>query len=447
MFESTPHSGAGRKTVHLEAGQIVEGTILAISGGLVILDIGSSADATLDFNEVSDQKLKVGDRFKATVKNPRKDGPELTVSLGRGGGAINTAQLELALEGGTPVSGTVTASNKGGFSVDLAGVRAFCPISQIDSGYVNEPEAFVGQTLDFQILEIREGGRNVVVSRKKLLQDERRKAEDVLAEGLRPGALVEGAVKSTVRHGAIIDLGRLEGFIPLAELSRARINSAEDVVTVGETVKAQILSVERTEKGMSIRLSLKALEAPTETSNVQKDEILLGKVVKHVGSGVIVATGKGEGLVPTRELALAPGADHRRSYPIDTELKVVVVNRDSSGKVRFSVDRVAQVEERNNFREFAQGRSDASSENVTQMGSLGDLMAQKFPALKIAQAKAKIETSKAAASTLTAASTPVTAQTPATAQTPDVEVKKTGALPPSQKPPRQEHLGIKRRQK
>lgn len=442
MFESEPASGGGRRTVSLEAGQIVEGTILAISGGLVILDIGGTADATLDFNEVGDQKLKVGDRLKATVKNPRKDGPELTVSLGRGGASINTAQLELALEGGTPVTGTVTAANKGGFSVDLAGIRAFCPISQIDSGYVNEPEAFVGQTLDFQILEIREGGRNVVVSRKKLLQDERRKSEDLLAEGLRPGALVEGMVKSTVRHGAIIDLGGLEGFIPISELSRARISSPEDVVTVGETVKAQVLTVERTDKGMSIRLSLKALVAPSESEQVQKDEILTGKVVKHVGNGLIVATGKGEGLVPTRELSLAPGADHRRSYPVDMELRVVVVNRDSNGKVRFSVDKVAQVEERNNFREFAQGRGEGASEGPAPMGSLGELMAQKFPELKKAKAQAAPPKAQAAPPKTQTAPQAPPAQ-PASAQA--TSTQPTAKATPNKAAQNKEHLGVKRR--
>jgi hypothetical protein len=93
-----------------------------------------------------------------------------------------------------------------------------------------------------------------------------------------------------------------------------------------------------------------------------------------------VATSKGEGLVPTRELSLAPGADHRRTYPVDTELRVVVVSRDSrSGKVRFSVQKVAQVEERNNYREFHKGNDQQDSSSA--MGSLGELMAKKFPGL------------------------------------------------------------------
>jgi small subunit ribosomal protein S1 len=304
--------------------------------------------------------------------------------------------LELALAGGTPVTGTVTASNKGGFNVDVAGIRAFCPISQIDLSYVRDPEIYVGQTLDFQVMEIKEGGRNVVVSRRKLLQDERRQAESELMSRLAPGALVTGTIKSTVRSGAIVDLGGVEGFIPISELARARVELAEDVVSIGETVQAQVLSVEQNDKGLSIRLSLKALAAPLAEKQVEKDEILVGKVIKHVPAGVIVSTEKGEGLVPTRELSLPPGADHRRMYALDTELRVVVVSRDpTSGKLRFSVGRVAEVEERNNYREF--GKADASKSNAS-MGSLGELMSKKFPKLAAQAKSAPAEAPKSAAS-------------------------------------------------
>lgn len=441
MFEASP-AGANRKTVRLEAGQQVEGTVLALSGGLVVLDIGTSADATLDITELDDRVVKVGDRLRATVKIPHQDGPILTLSIGRGGTAVDAATLKLALEGGTPVSGTITASNKGGYSVDVSGVRAFCPISQIDVNYVNDPEAFVGQTLDFQVLEIKEGGRNVVLSRRKLLLDERRQAEDQVAETLAVGAVVEGTVRSTNRHGAVVELGGVEGFIPISELSRARVERPEDVVNIGEAVTAQVLSITRGDKGLSIRLSLKALETASNEAVPAQDEILAGKVVKHVPNGLIVSTPKGEGLVPTRELSLAPGADHRRSYPVDTELRVVVVSRDpTSGKVRFSVGRVAQVEERNNYREFNQGEK--PTRGASSMGSLGELMSQKFPDLA---AQAKTASPKPA----TEPKTPERQSAPPTAApAPETKAKavEEEAKAPGEKKPGQEHLGVRRRQK
>lgn len=447
IFESTAKAGTARRASRLEAGQSVEGTILAISGGLVVVDIGSSADATLDFTEVIDQKLKVGDRLQAIVSNPRSDGAILTLSLGRGGGAVSGAALQLAQQSGTPVSGTITASNKGGYTVEISGVRAFCPISQIDSNYVNDPEVYVGQSFDFLITEFKEGGRNIVVSRRRLLEDERRQAEDRLVETIAPGDIVDGVVKATIRHGALIDLSGVEGFVPMAELARARVESAEDVVTVGEKVTAQVLSVERGDHGLNIRLSLRALAPPGEEEEKQapaKDEILAGKVVKHTGNGVIVATTKGEGLVPTRELALAPGADHRRSYPVDTELRVVVVSRDSrSGKARFSVQKVAQVEERNNFREFHKGSDlkDASS----NMGSLGELMAKKLPELTREAAR---EVARPAPQPTPATKPTPTAKAPAIAAKP---IEKSAApVAPNDPPATSAHAdrdGIKRRRK
>jgi small subunit ribosomal protein S1 len=384
MFEQS--SGAQvRKAARLSPGDKVEGTVLEISGGLVILDIGGSADATMDLLEFEERPIKVGDKVRATVENPRTDGPVLTLALGKGGSGINTETLTRAMEGGTPVSGTVTASNKGGFTVEVSGVRAFCPISQIDSSYVNEPEIFVGQTFDFLVTEVREGGRNVVLSRRKLLDDERRHNEEALVAALSVGAIVSGSVKKTVRQGAVIDLGGAEGFIPISEISHARIDTPEDVVSIGETVETKVISIETTDKGLSIRLSLKALSSAPKAEEVGKDEILTGKVIKHVPHGLIVQTPKGEGLVPTRELSLAPGADHRRSYPVDMELQVVVVHRDAtSGKLRFSVDKVAQVEERNNFRQFGGGGKNSKD---TTLGSLGDVMMKKMSALSAKAAK------------------------------------------------------------
>jgi small subunit ribosomal protein S1 len=375
MFESTPGASRQRQTAHVTAGQRIEGTVLGISAGLVSVDIGGSADATIELIEFDQKVVKVGDRIVATVAEARWEGSRLTLSLGRGGGAVSADVLRLASESGTPVTGTVSAVVKGGFSVDIAGVRAFCPISQIDLTYVSTPEVYVGQTLDFRVVEFKEGGRNVVVSRRRLL-DEQRKADRVaLAQNLHAGSVVTGTVQSINKHGIIVDIGGLDGFIHISELSRSRVSGPEDVAQIGETVTAQVLSVEQGERGLSVRLSLKALApAATPPAGPPPDQVVAAEVVRHVGNGLIVATAHGEGLVPTRELALPPGADHRRTYPVGRKLDVVLVHRDAaSGRLRFSVDRVEDVVERNNFRDFGQQAQKAGA-----LGSLGELMAAKF---------------------------------------------------------------------
>lgn len=389
MFESSLTPGqAKRSGVRLEPGARVEGTVLEISGGLVILDIGAAADATIDLAEFHDQAIKIGDRVRAIVKNARADAPELTLALGRGGSSLTLSSLQLAHDSGTPVSGTVTAGVKGGFTVDINGNRAFCPISQIDTAYVNDVELYVGQTFEFRIIEFKEGGRNLVVSRKALLEQERRAATEELLQRLSPGQTIQGTVKTLIRHGAVIDLGGAEGFIHISELARSRVEKPEDVLQIGETVETQVLAVESTERGPNIRLSLKALLAPSAGPSAAVEEILDGKVSRHLSHGLIVSTEKGEGFVPLRELSLPPGADARRAYPVDHELRVVVVNRDAeTGKLRLSVTRVAQVEERQNYREFNQSAPGGASSS--SLGSLGALLAEKWGHLAAPAASSK----------------------------------------------------------
>lgn len=377
MFESSAQSSARSRTQRIEVGKEVEGTVLAISGGLVVMDIGATADATIDLNEFNDREIRVGDKIRATVKNARKDGPQLTLALGRGGTQVSSAHLERAFETKTPVNGTVSASVKGGFSVEVGGSRTFCPISHIDQGYVTEPEAYVGRTFDFLVLEFKEGGRSIVVSRKLLLEQQRRAQRDELLGNLSEGMVVSGTVKSTSKHGVVIDLGGIDGFAHISELSRSRVERPEDVVSVGESVSVKVLSIEKTDRGPSVKVSIKALTPAAQAHEGPKaeiEEILVGKVARHVPNGVIVSTEKGEGLVPHRELDLAPSADPKRAYPQGHELRIVVVSRDpESGKMRFSVSRVSEVEERKNYREFHAGPSGGKG-----LGSLGSVLGEKL---------------------------------------------------------------------
>lgn len=378
MFESASSAGDPRSRKRLSAGEVVEGRVIAISGGSVFLDVGVQADGQIDLAEFVDRPIQVGDVVRATVVSPSPDGPRLTLSLGRGGSAVDVSTLQLARESGTPVNGLVTKAVKGGLSVEIGSTRAFCPASQIERGYVENLESYVGQHLDFKVTEVKEEGRNVILSRRALLDDQRRVAEQELLSNLEVGMNVAGTVKAVLRHGAVIDLGGAEGFVHVSELSRQRVERVEDVLQIGENVEAQVLSLEQTDKGLSIRLSVKALSPAEAAPTPEKDEILEGEVVRHVSGGLIVRTAKGEGMVPVRELDLPPGADHRRSYPLGRKLEVVLVARDpASGRLRFSVGQVAGVEERRNYREF----SKQPSQKGGSLGSLGDLLAGKLAAV------------------------------------------------------------------
>jgi len=369
--------GAGAAARRLRQGEVVEARVLTIAGDTVFVDVGTPGDGRIPRAELLDAKgnlaVAVGDTLRATVVDTRPDGPVLTVSLGRGG-SVDVSSLELARESGAAVAGEVKKAVKGGLEVSVGGVHAFCPASHVELGFTAELEHYVGQTLDFRVLEIREGGRSVIVSRRALLEERRREATREIREKLVPGADVEGTVHSFGKHGAVIDLGGVEGFVHLSEIAPHRVERPEDVLKLGESVSARVLSVEETPKGLRVRLSLKALKSEQPPPAIAPDEVLKGTVTGHNNGGLLVSTAKGEGFLPLRELGLPPGADHRRAYPPGKEVSVVVTSK-AGGKLRFSATQVSQVEERQNYRAYSSGGQKASTGSL---GSLGDLLRDKL---------------------------------------------------------------------
>ena len=371
LLEESMKGGKGAPR-RLRNGDVVEGKVIQIGSDSVFLDIAATQDARIPRAELQDAegnvRIKLGEVLRATVVDANADNPLLAVSLGRGG--IDLGQLRTALETGAAVSGKVTRAVKGGLEVDVGGIRAFCPASQIELGYAEDLQAYEGQTLELRVLEIKDSGRSVVVSRKALLELERRGREEALRETLVPGADLEGTVTSLSRHGAIVDVGGIDGFVHVSELAHRRVDKAEDVVNVGDRVQVRVIGVEQGDRGLRVRLSVKARVAAADVPAPAVDEVLDATVVKTTGGGIIVSTAKGDGLVPLAELGLAPSADHRRAFPVGKVLKVVLAQRDPSrGRLRFSAVGVARVEERQNYRDFgAAGAAGAS------FGSFGDLL-------------------------------------------------------------------------
>ncbi|MCC6214225.1 MAG: S1 RNA-binding domain-containing protein [Polyangiaceae bacterium] len=357
-------------------GQVVEGRVVQVDGESVFVDIGGKAEARLPRREMEDARgrssVAPGDLVRATVRAVVEGAIELTVASSRLEHA-DTAALELARDAGTRLEVKVTKAVKGGVEVDVGGTRAFCPASQLEIGHAGELEPWVGRTLEVRILEVRDAGRSVVVSRRAVLEAERAEREATLRETLVAGAEVEGTVSSLGRHGVLVDLGGVEGFAHVSELGPGRVERIEDAVKVGEVVRARILSVKDGQRGLDVRVSLRAA-GEAAASAPEPDEVLEGTVTRHSTFGLFVATPKGEGLVPLSELGLAPSSDPRRAYPVGGALPVVLLSRDArNGRLRFSARNVARVEERRNFREFAAGTAQAST-----LGSLGDVLRRKL---------------------------------------------------------------------
>jgi len=380
LLEASLAEDARAGARRLRRGQVVTGTVIQISEDSVFVDVGTKAEAQIERHELEDRdgklKVAVGDSIKATVAQPEgRSGPKLVVSLGRGSADVST--LQLALESGTPVEGEVLAAVKAGLEVDVGGVRAFCPASQIDLGYTAQLEQFVGQTHFFKVLEVRDAGRSVVLSRRAVLAQEQEMRAHELAKRLEKGTELDGIVHSIKPYGVFVDIGGIHGLVHVSELSHTRVSRPEDAVSVGERVRVKVLSVEEPVSGkprdLKVSLSMKALTTPPEPQDLEVDEIISATVTKVESFGAFVDTPAGSGLVPNRELGLSQGTDPRRAFPVGTQVDVILLSREpGSGKMRFSIQAVAAAQERRDYRDFTRGKSRGSS-----LGSLGDLLRDK----------------------------------------------------------------------
>jgi len=236
-----------------------------------------------------------------------------------------------------------------------------------------EPFVKPGMLLEATVVDPRPDGPRFSVSRRAFLEEQRRAAQAEAAARVVSGAELEGTVTGFNRHGAVVDLDGVEGFVHLSELAWRRVERAEDAVQLGERVRVRVLSVEESERGPRVRLSLRALQAPDPATAPAPEEVLRAKVVASVGGGITVTTAKGDGFVRLAELGLPPGADHRRAFPPGKELDVVLVT-NAGGRLRFSATQVARVEERRNFRDYSTG----ASAPQTSFGHLGDLLRERL---------------------------------------------------------------------
>ncbi|MFO0577694.1 MAG: S1 RNA-binding domain-containing protein [Polyangia bacterium] len=332
-----------------EMGALVQGEIVQIGAEFAFLDIGGKAEAMISLDELRGEdgqlSARVGDKIEGHVVSVagKEGGLVISGRLQRGAGLSD--QLRQAHEQGTPVQGLVTGANKGGLDVDLGGVRAFLPSSQIELRYCQDPSIYLGRALTLRVTRLNEESRSVVVSRRAVLEVEQRGLYEQNRARLAVGARFNGTVVSTQEPTALVDLGGLDGALPMHELQTAARNAgrSEDSIKVGQRVEVEVLRLDEVPEGsdhlhhsfqgnLRITLALKGLLADPLDEALQtlgERQRLTGRVVRLEPFGAFVELAPGvEGLVHISAMAERHITHPREILSLGQELQVTVVSLD-----------------------------------------------------------------------------------------------------------------------
>ena len=305
LLKASTETG-GRK---LFPGDKVSGKVLKISKDTIFVDLGGKSEGIADIQEFMDREgnltVKQGDWVEMRVASIR-DGIRLTKGMKvQGPDALDI--LREAKENIIPVEGRVSGVVKGGFQIDLSGIRAFCPLGQIDLRFCEKPEDHVGARYPFRIIEIKEKGKNIIVSRRVLLQEEQEKKSKETLARLKPDLECEGKVTKVTDFGAFIDIGGIEGMVHISEISHGRINHPSEILKPGQPVKVKVMKVETDREGRpKISLSIKALEPDSWEKGLEFEEgqIIQGKVSRLTDFGAFIEVAPGvDGLVHISEIS------------------------------------------------------------------------------------------------------------------------------------------------
>lgn len=335
------------------AGKKVSGKILSIGEEWIFVDLGTKSEARIAAAELKDAEgnltVNEGDTLEATVTGTDPEtGALLLKRKGGGGGKGKRAaevvpEIRQAYENGLPVEGLVTGLNKGGAEVQLYGMRAFCPLSQLDLRYVEDPQRFVGQKLQFKVNRLEEGNRggrgpNIVLSRRQLLEEEQQSKAAETREKLQVGATLTGRVTSLTTYGAFIDLGGIEGMLHVSEIGHSRTSHPQDVFKVGDEVEVQVIKIEKgkdEKRPERISLSRRSLERDPwndAASRFPEGTETTGRVMRMESFGAFVELAPGlEGLVHISEMGAGRRLNHsREAVQQGQEVQVRVLGVDTT---------------------------------------------------------------------------------------------------------------------
>ena len=356
----------------LEPGKKIEATILQIGKDWTFLDVGQKGEGVLAtaelLNNDGEIQYAAGDIISAYFLS--RAGGELRFTTKVGGSGSGTEQLENAYQGGIPVDGTIEKEIKGGFEVKLAGsVRAFCPFSQTGLRQA-EPADLIGQSLSFKITQFSERGRNIVVSHRAILDEEREQLRVSLRGKLKEGMVVKGTVTNIRDFGAFLDIGGIEGLLPISEISYGRIDNIEEVLTIGQELEVAVKRIDWDNNKFSFSLRDTQADPWNKVGSIyQVGKQYSGKISRLAQFGAFVTLEEGiDGLLHISKLGEGKRIRHPQDVVSVGQQVQVVVEKIDQEERRISLALAGQ---QNDFEETSYSDQPVSS---TGLGTLGDLL-------------------------------------------------------------------------
>jgi small subunit ribosomal protein S1 len=295
----------------INEGEVVHGTVVRVDKDEVLVDIGYKSEGVIPVAELTIRRsvnpadeVSVGEEIDALVLTKEDAEGRLILSKKRARFELAWKKIEAAAESGEPVNGKVIEVVKGGLILDL-GVRGFLPASLVDIRRVQDLDEFLGRELRCKVIELNRSRNNVVLSRRAVLEDERKEMRQAILDRLSPGDVIEGQISNIVDFGAFVDLDGMDGLIHISELSWSHVNHPSEVLDIGQTVKVKVLDIDRERQRISLGLKQTQTDPWQQVvDSYREQDVVEGRVAKVVTFGAFVEILPGvEGLVHISELA------------------------------------------------------------------------------------------------------------------------------------------------
>jgi small subunit ribosomal protein S1 len=330
MFE------ASVKARQFTRGQEIEGTIVGFGPKVAFINVGGKGEAEIDLAELKDAdgdiEVSIGDRIQARVVST---GGGIVLSRKGVRNAATQRELEDAFRAGVAVEGKVEKAVKGGYEVRIARERAFCPLSQIDVARTTDPAVHEGKTYAFRVIEYKNGGKDVVLSRRKHLEEAQRASAAEVRRAIVPGAVLSGRVASVLDFGAFIDLGGgIQGLLHVSEMSWSRSTTPSEIVAPGDQITVKVLRVDDATQKISLGLK-QLLDDPWSTVALKFNvgDVVKGRVTRVADFGAFVELEAGiEGLAHVSTFAPGRAGEWKASVPAGMTGAFEIVSVDTAQK-------------------------------------------------------------------------------------------------------------------